>query len=311
MELSIPKRIVGGRFFLILHACIFFIAEIAISFTLNKKKIHSFKSYSKWKTNNILFRKAKRPPNRNQTLTIDFADVNEVNLQNQTWREIYAHERLMDVALQQARQAGEFGEVPIGAMIVLENDIINNSIEKDESIAHRKDGKRSFTILSQGQNQIETIHDASAHAELQAMRSASQNIQNWRLLNTTLYSTLEPCPMCLSAAQAFRVSKVVYGAPDLRLGAVETHIKLLDVATHPFHDTMEVVGGIKSQECGQLLIDFFRERRKQKKKAKKSGIVNEQQENTDVDNASTTKSNFPKRLLKRLLKPLFQTEVIR
>ena len=241
-------------------------SRFTFSFTMNSlEKIYRRRSskYAKSRNNRIT-------PIINRTLTINFRAIDEAKYNNQTWREFYVHETLMNVALQQAKKAGEMGEVPIGAIIVIENfEICADVIEENENTLDGRDDKRIFTILSYGQNQIETIQDASAHAELQAMRSASENIQNWRLLNTTLYSTLEPCPMCLSAAQAFRVSKIVYGAPDLRLGAIKTHIKLLDIATHPFHDTMEVVGGVNSHECGQLLVDFFRKRRKQKKKGKK------------------------------------------
>ena len=93
-------------------------------------------------------------------------------------------------------------------------------------------------------------------------------MKNWRLLNTTLYSTLEPCPMCLAAAQAFRCKSVVYGAPDLRLGAVKTHIKLLEMAKHPYHD-IEASGNVLEEESATMMKDFFRERRKQNRKGQK------------------------------------------
>jgi len=166
------------------------------------------------------------------------------------------HETFMDLALIQAQEAGKRAEVPIGAIVVMEREkkTMENHYEK------------TFQIISKGQNEVETLKDASAHAEMQSLRSAAKSIHNWRLHNATLYTTLEPCPMCLSAAQAFRISKLVYGAPDLRLGAVETHINLLEIARHPFHNTMEVVGGIRKEECGKIMVDFFRERRKSKYK---------------------------------------------
>ena len=153
------------------------------------------------------------------------------------------HSHFMNIALEQARKAEGYGEVPIGAVV----------IERCE------DG--SFKVLSEACNLVETTKDASAHAELLALRKAASRRKNWRLLNTTLYSTLEPCPMCLAAAQAFRVSSVVYGAPDLRLGAIKTHIKLLDIE-HPFHTIDEVVPDILSEESSTLLKSFFRRRRK-------------------------------------------------
>jgi tRNA(adenine34) deaminase len=149
----------------------------------------------------------------------------------------------MEQALDQARHAEQKGEVPIGAVVV----------------EHHSDG--SYHVLSRACNMIETTHDASAHAEMLALRRAAKKVKNWRLINVTLYSTLEPCPMCLSAAQAFRVSTVVYGAPDLRLGAVETHMQLLDDYKHPYHDVEQVVSGVMKEESADLLRGFFQQRR--------------------------------------------------
>jgi len=160
----------------------------------------------------------------------------------------------MKFALEEAREAGKMGEVPIGAVITRE--------------LPSSDGSRKFEIVSRGRNLVETRSDASAHAELQAMRKAALSMKNWRLLNTTLYSTLEPCPMCLAAAQAFRCKSVVYGAPDLRLGAVKTHIKLLEMAKHPYHD-IEASGNVLEEESATMMKDFFRERRKQNRKGQK------------------------------------------
>lgn len=153
------------------------------------------------------------------------------------------HNHFMDLALEQARKAGRKNEVPIGAVLIQRN----------------QDG--SFDVLSQACNLVETRQDASAHAELLALQQGAKRIKNWRLSNTTLYTSLEPCPMCLSACQAFRVSSIVYAAPDLRLGAIETHIRLLDVP-HPFHTIGEVVTGIQQNRSADLLRGFFRERRK-------------------------------------------------
>ena len=152
------------------------------------------------------------------------------------------HSHFMNLALKQARNAEKNGEVPIGAVI----------------IERKEDGH--FQILSQACNLVETRNDASAHAEMLALRQAANRLKNWRLANTTLYTSLEPCPMCLAAAQAFRVEKIVYGAPDLRLGAIKTHIRLLDV-DHPFHTIEEVIPGVLGNESSYLLKDFFRRRR--------------------------------------------------
>ena len=156
--------------------------------------------------------------------------------------ETAVHEHFMKMAILQARRAGERGEVPIGAVVVQRN------------------GGDDPVVLSQAHNLVETQYDASSHAELLALRQAAKKIKNWRLINTTLYTTLEPCPMCLSAAQAFRVSSIVYGAPDLRLGAIKTHIRLLDVH-HPIHIIDEVVPGILENESAALMRSFFVQRR--------------------------------------------------
>jgi len=152
------------------------------------------------------------------------------------------HLHFMTLALKQARKAERRGEVPIGAIVV------------------QRKGAEFPVVLSQAHNLVETQHDASSHAELLALRQASRKIKNWRLINTTLYTTLEPCPMCLSAAQAFRVSSIVYGAPDLRLGAIETHMRLLDIQ-HPMHTISDVTPGILEDESASMMRNFFRQRR--------------------------------------------------
>jgi tRNA(adenine34) deaminase len=152
------------------------------------------------------------------------------------------HNHFMTLAMEEAKISGDLGEVPIGAVI----------------IQRRSD--HEYEILSRAGNRVEINHDASAHAELQALRRASAVLQNWRLVNTTLYSTLEPCPMCLAACQAFRIPKLVYGAPDLRLGAVETHMRLLDI-THPFHNISDVIKEVQAEPSASLLRSFFKRRR--------------------------------------------------
>lgn len=152
------------------------------------------------------------------------------------------HCHFMELALEQAREAGRRGEVPIGAIVV------------------RPDVKGNHIILSSAHNLVETDFDATSHAELLAMRQAARKQKNWRLLNCTLYTTLEPCPMCLSAAQAFRISTIVYGAPDLRVGAIESYLRLLDI-NHPTHNIDGVVSGVLRNESATLMRNFFRERR--------------------------------------------------
>jgi tRNA(adenine34) deaminase len=208
------------------------------------------------------------------TITMD-----SIKMENRT-----VDEYLMGLALDQAKIAGEHGEVPIGALIAYtpsngaHNDILPST---------------NITIVSTGKNQIENLQDASAHAELQALRSAANTMQNWRLINCTLYTTLEPCPMCLSACQAFRISRIVYGAPDLRLGATGTYINLLE-HQHPFHDSMEIVRGIRGEEAKELLVNFFRKRRKGKR---------------EITNYDDKKALNRYIIVKRVIQWLRQTEV--
>lgn len=151
------------------------------------------------------------------------------------WTLLLTDVNFMKLALEQARRAGS--EVPVGAVLV-------------------NDGK----VVARAFNQVERRHDASAHAEVLCLRRAASRKRNWRLVNCTLYCTLEPCAMCLSAAYAFRVQRIVYGAKDLRLGAVETWIRLPD-HKHPFH-TIDIQGGVCEHEAATLLKDFFKKRRR-------------------------------------------------
>jgi tRNA(adenine34) deaminase len=150
--------------------------------------------------------------------------------------EFQSHERWLREALVEARLAKEAGEVPVGAVVV--------------------GGGR---ILGRGHNQVESLKDATAHAEVLAIGAASGQGPDWRLDDTTLYVTLEPCTMCCGAILLSRVRTVVFGATDPRAGAALSTARLL--AGNPYHHPVEVVGGILAEECGSLLRDFFRERR--------------------------------------------------
>jgi len=147
-------------------------------------------------------------------------------------------ENFMRLALRHAQHAFRENEVPIGAVL------IDNNGE----------------IISASRNTVESSQDATAHAEINCLRKAASLLGNWRLLDTTLYSTLEPCPMCLSAIQSFRVKRVVYGACDLRLGACGTHINLLTKPMHPFH-AVDVSGGLLQEDSARMLKRFFANRR--------------------------------------------------
>ena len=153
------------------------------------------------------------------------------------------HERWMRAALDEAVMAGEKGEVPIGAVIV-------------------KDGE----IIARAHNLRELSHSAVGHAEILAIQEANQALNAWRLEEATLYVTLEPCPMCSGALIMSRVERVVYGAPDLKAGCAGTLMNLL--ADERFNHQPEVVEGILRVECGQLLTTFFQSLRKRNKERK-------------------------------------------
>ena len=148
-------------------------------------------------------------------------------------------EAAMALALDEARAAAARGEVPVGAVVV------------DDATG---------TIIARAGNAVEASHDATAHAELRAMRAAAQFVENWRLQDATLYCTLEPCVVCLGAAYAFRIPSVVYGAPDHRMGAAGSWLSL-HTETHPFH-SLNIRGGVCAEESSKLLKDFFRDRRR-------------------------------------------------
>ncbi len=142
----------------------------------------------------------------------------------------------MEQAIALAREAMADGEVPIGCLIV-------------------KDG----VVLARGRNRMEAAQNASAHAEIEAISSASRALDSWRLDGCTLYVTLEPCPMCAGAILLARLERVVYGAADRRLGACDTHYGIL--SGNPIHRHVEVLGGVRDAECAALLRQFFRELR--------------------------------------------------
>jgi tRNA(adenine34) deaminase len=144
----------------------------------------------------------------------------------------------MQTALMLARRAAASGEVPVGAVLV-----------QDES------------LLAQGWNQPIAAHDPTAHAEVMALRAAGHALGNYRLADTTLYVTLEPCLMCVGAIVHARVSRVVFGAFDPKSGAVVSCMHGFDA--NGLNHRVESTGGVLAEECGQLLKQFFRERRGQ------------------------------------------------
>ncbi len=147
---------------------------------------------------------------------------------------------MMKIAMDLAQEAATAGEVPVGAIVV-------------------KDGQ----IIGRGSNAPIGLHDPSAHAEIQALRDAAKNVGNYRLVDCTLYVTLEPCAMCAGAIQHARISRLVYGASDAKTGACGSVVNLM-AETKLNHQT-EVTSGIMAEETASLLSSFFKERRLNKK----------------------------------------------
>ena len=147
---------------------------------------------------------------------------------------------MMQLALDLAQQASAAGEVPVGAIVV-------------------KDG----VIIGRGSNTPIGLHDPTAHAEIIAMREAAAYLGNYRLVDCTLYVTLEPCAMCSGAMQHARIARLVYGASDPKTGACGSVINLM--AEPKLNHHTEVVGGVLALACGTVLSDFFKQRRANKK----------------------------------------------
>ncbi len=150
--------------------------------------------------------------------------------------DLHSDAHFMHEAMRQALRAGEADEVPIGAVIV-------------------RDGR----VIARAHNQVETLRDATAHAEMLAITQAESVVEDWRLNDCTLYVTKEPCPMCAGAAVHARLARVVFGCPDPRGGAAGG---LLNLLQHPsLNHRCEISGGVRGEECGELLRAFFRGRR--------------------------------------------------
>jgi tRNA(adenine34) deaminase len=151
-----------------------------------------------------------------------------------------ADQRFMQMALAEAAAAAAEDEVPIGAVIVHEGQ-----------------------VLAAAHNQREQLRDPTAHAEMIAITQAATALNSWRLENCTLYVTLEPCPMCAGAIVQSRVKRVVYGADDPKAGAVKTLYQLLEDSR--LNHRAEVTAGVLAEECGRVLSEFFQRKRVAKK----------------------------------------------
>ena len=173
--------------------------------------------------------------------------------------ELEKHEHYMKIALQEAKKAGAAGEVPIGAIIVYNDEII-----------------------AKASNLRETKQNAVMHAELMAIQEACEKIGSWRLEDTTLYVTLEPCPMCAGAILQSRIPTVIYGARDRKAGCVHSLYELLNDGR--FNHRCDVTEGILAEECGQILTEFFKGLRALKKEQKKVRKLLEEQNNETPSN---------------------------
>jgi len=148
-------------------------------------------------------------------------------------------EQFMRRALQLAEQAATVGEVPVGALVVANGEVIG-----------------------EGYNQPISSCDPTGHAEIIAMRNAATALGNYRLSGCDLYVTIEPCTMCVGAMIHGRIGRIVFGAAEPRAGALESQLKLMD-SSH-FNFSIEWQGGVLAQECGAIISDFFRAKRVKK-----------------------------------------------
>ncbi len=145
-------------------------------------------------------------------------------------------DRMMRIALGMAKAAALRGEVPVGAVLARDDEVI-----------------------ARASNRRERGRDATAHAEILAIRAACRRLSSWRLSGLTLYATLEPCPMCAGALVQARIARLVYGAPDPKAGAAGT---LYDIPRDGrLNHRLEVAGGVLAEASSALLRDFFRDRR--------------------------------------------------
>jgi tRNA(adenine34) deaminase len=151
------------------------------------------------------------------------------------WRR-RSEEEYMREALELAREAERAGEVPVGAVVVL-------------------DGR----VIGRGRNAPIALNDPTAHAEMIALREAAKTLGNYRMEGTAIYSTLEPCVMCAGALVSARVSRLVFGARDLRFGGVRSKFRLAD--SELLNHRLEIVEGLMGAECAELMQSFFSSRR--------------------------------------------------
>lgn len=163
-------------------------------------------------------------------------------------------EKYMRRAIELAEQGEQLGEIPVGAVIVCDH-----------------------VIIGEGFNQPISSHDPTAHAEVVALRAAAKNIQNYRLINSTLYVTLEPCTMCVGALIHARIARLVFGTTEPKAGAVVSQSQLLNASY--FNHRMLMSGGVLAETCQHQLSDFFRRRREELKQQKNACVEDDEKMN--------------------------------
>ena len=154
----------------------------------------------------------------------------------ESMKDVKFDEKHMKMALEEAEQAGREGEVPVGAILV-----------------------KGDQVLSKDHNRCIELNDPTAHAEVLALRKAGQVLGNYRLNHTVMYVTVEPCPMCVSAMVYGRISRLVFGAPEPKFGAIESKFELLK--NDGFNHQIEVDRGVLERECAETLKAFFKKKR--------------------------------------------------
>lgn len=145
-------------------------------------------------------------------------------------------EKYMRIALKQAQKAAEIDEVPVGAVIV-------------------SNGK----IIAKAFNKREKSNDPTSHAEVNAVRKACKKLNSWRLSDSTIYVTIEPCSMCAGTLLQTRIKRIVYGAKDLKGGAIESSLELFKAKNINHHP--EIVGGVLEMECSSIISNYFKSKR--------------------------------------------------
>ncbi|MDP2560544.1 tRNA adenosine(34) deaminase TadA [Psychrobium sp. 1_MG-2023] len=171
-------------------------------------------------------------------------DITNINEMNQLEQDHY----WMRYALTLADKAEAIGEVPVGAVLVLDNQVIG-----------------------EGFNQVISLNDPTAHAEVLALRQGGETITNYRILDAVLYITLEPCCMCTGAIVHSRIKRVVYGATDLKTGAANSAFALINDVKH--NHQVALSSGVLAEQCSTKISDFFAKRRREKKKNRLNGSI--------------------------------------